>query len=111
MDRKRMADQIKGKRVLVTGATDGIGRQTVLELAKMGAKILVHGRNPKKGRSVLSEIRERTGTEPDLLQADFASLSEVRTLAEEIQENYDRLDVLLNNAGVYMEHRDRKSVV
>ncbi|MFW6333478.1 MAG: SDR family oxidoreductase, partial [Thermodesulfobacteriota bacterium] len=102
----RMAEHIRGKRVLVTGATDGIGRETALELADMGAEVVVHGRNFQKGKSVLAKIKERTGTEPDLLQADFASLQEVRTLAEEIKDKYDRLDVLLNNAGVYMEDRE-----
>ncbi len=106
MDWDRMAEHIRGKRVLVTGATDGIGRETALELADMGAEVVVHGRNFQKGKSVLAKIKERTGTDPDLLQADFASLQEVRTLAEEIKEKYDRLDVLLNNAGVYMEDRE-----
>lgn len=106
MDWDRMAEHIRGKRVLVTGATDGIGRETALELADMGAEVVVHGRNFQKGKSVLAKIKERTGTEPDLLEADFASLQEVRTLAEEIKDKYDRLDVLLNNAGVYMEDRE-----
>ena len=106
MDRDRTADHIKGKRVLVTGATDGIGRETALELSGMGAEVLVHGRNEDKAKSIMAEIKETTGAESDLLIADFASLREVRDLAEEIQKRYDRLDVLINNAGVYMENRE-----
>jgi len=106
MDRDRTADHIKGKRVLVTGATDGIGRETALELSGMGAEVLVHGRNEDKAKSIMAEIKETTGAESDLLIADFASLREVRDLAEEIQKRYDRLDVLTNNAGVYMENRE-----
>jgi NAD(P)-dependent dehydrogenase (short-subunit alcohol dehydrogenase family) len=87
--------------ILITGATDGIGRQAAHELAAAGATVLVHGRNPERGAETLEEIRSATGNERlHYLQADFAALSEVRQLADTVQSRFERLDVLINNAGV-----------
>lgn len=87
--------------ILITGATDGIGRQAAHELAAAGATVLVHGRNPERGMETLEEIRSATGSERlHYLQADFAALSEVRQLADTVQSQFDRLDVLINNAGI-----------
>lgn len=92
-----------GKTVLVTGATDGIGTQTALELAQMGATVIVHGRDPARGASAVEVIRQRTGSDRVTFeQADFSSLRQVRALAERIKATHGRLDVLVNNAGVYM---------
>lgn len=97
---------MKTKVILITGATDGIGRQTALELARTGATILLHGRNPALGKTVLEKIRKESHNENlELFIADFASLKQVRRLAEEVNEKHTRLDVLVNNAGVYMRHR------
>ncbi len=97
---------MKDKTILVTGATDGIGRQTALELAQRGAHVLLHGRNPKRAPAVLAELRHRTGNERlEYLNADFAALAEVRALAEAVLARYDRLDALINNAGVFMPQR------
>ena len=87
--------------VLVTGATDGLGRQVARDLAAMGATVLVHGRDPERCDAALEEIRAQTGSE-DLRRhvAEFSSLAEVRRLADEVEAEHDRLDVLVNNAGI-----------
>ena len=93
-----------GKRVLVTGANDGIGRATAAELARSGAEVLLHGRNPAKVDEATATIRAETGAAVHGLVADFARLAEVRRLADEVSERFGRLDVLVNNAGLI---RDR----
>ena len=91
---------------LVTGATDGIGRQTALNLVRQGARVLVHGRNRHRTERAVAELRFAGGM-PDLepVVGDFTSLAEVRALAEEIRSRTERLDVLVHNAGVYMKER------
>lgn len=97
---------VKGKLILVTGSTDGIGMQTALDLAHMGAHVVIHGRNRERGERVQREIRQVTGNdEVDLLIADLARQREIRELALAIQSRYNRLDVLVNNAGVYLKPR------
>ena len=86
--------------VLVTGSTDGLGREVALRLAAMGSHVIVHGRNVERGAEVVAEIeREGTGS-GRFYRADFASLAETRALAEAILTDYDRLDALVNNAGI-----------
>lgn len=94
------------KTILITGATDGIGKQSALELAKRGHYILVHGRNAPRGKGVVEELK-RTTQNPniELLLADFASLDEVRALAAQVKKKYPRLDILITNAGVFMKNR------
>jgi NAD(P)-dependent dehydrogenase (short-subunit alcohol dehydrogenase family) len=97
---------MKSSVVVITGSTDGIGRQAALELAATGATIVVHGRDRARGQKAVSEIRSATGNEHiDLLIADLSSLRQVRGLADEILVRYHRIDVLINNAGVYMKTR------
>lgn len=97
---------MKGKIVLVTGSTDGIGQQTALELARMGAHVLVHGRSEQRAAAVRDEIR-RLSDNPhvDAIAADLAALRHMRQLANTLRQRYDRLDVLINNAGVFMNER------
>ena len=93
---------MNGKVCLVTGATDGIGKVSARVLAELGAKVIIVGRNPEKSAFVLAELRSISGNENiDLLMADLAVMQEVRDLAEQVISRYDRLDVLLNNAGGY----------
>jgi NAD(P)-dependent dehydrogenase (short-subunit alcohol dehydrogenase family) len=100
---------MKDKTVLITGATDGIGKQTALELAEMGATVLVHGRDPRRAEKAVKQIKKATGHEKmKTLMADLSSLKQVRRMAEQVIENHDRLEVLINNAGVY-ENRHRIS--
>jgi NAD(P)-dependent dehydrogenase (short-subunit alcohol dehydrogenase family) len=87
--------------ILITGATDGLGKRVARDLAARGAAVLLHGRNADKGGAVLSELRRETGSEKlTYYNADFASLEEVRDLADQLLEEHDRLDVLINNAGI-----------
>jgi NAD(P)-dependent dehydrogenase (short-subunit alcohol dehydrogenase family) len=89
-----------GKTCLVTGATSGIGLVTARELARMGGRVLVVGRNPTKTESVVTAIRTQTGStavEPFL--ADLSSQRQVRELAKQVLDRHPRLDVLVNNAG------------
>ncbi|MCS6988008.1 MAG: SDR family oxidoreductase [Chloroherpetonaceae bacterium] len=96
-----------GKYVLVTGATDGIGKQTALELAKLGATVLLHGRNPKRLIETMKEIHAKApGAHLDTFNADFSSLTAVRKMALDLAQKYPRLDALINNAGVYMQRRE-----
>ena len=87
--------------VLVTGATDGLGKAVALELASRGASVLVHGRSESRLESACREIRQATAS--DRLRpyrADFSSLDEVRRLAHDVERDHGRLDLLVNNAGI-----------
>ena len=85
---------------LVTGSTDGLGREVARRLAAEGAHVIVHGRNVERGQAVVAEIAAAGKGSARFYRADFASLAEVRRLAGEIRRDYPRLDVLVNNAGV-----------
>jgi NAD(P)-dependent dehydrogenase (short-subunit alcohol dehydrogenase family) len=91
---------MSGKICIVTGANSGIGKETALGLAEMGARVVMVCRNAEKGKVALEEIRRESGSsQVDLLIADMSSQASVRALAEQIQQKYLRLDVLVNNAG------------
>jgi NAD(P)-dependent dehydrogenase (short-subunit alcohol dehydrogenase family) len=95
-----------GKVCLVTGATDGIGQETARALASMGATVILHGRNPAKMAQTIQAITAQTGSESvHSLLADFADFAQVRDLAAQVKATYERLDVLVNNAGVIMFRR------
>lgn len=96
--------------VLITGATDGLGRALARELAAQGATLILHGRCPAKGRELLAALRADTGNENLTYElADFASLADVRALADRVLSTYDRLDVLVNNAGIGVALARRES--
>jgi NAD(P)-dependent dehydrogenase (short-subunit alcohol dehydrogenase family) len=93
--------------VLVTGATDGLGRRVARELAAKGATVLLHGRSPERLETTLEELRGETGSEKlGSYLADLSSLAEVRGLAERVLSEQDRLDVLVNNAGIISRGRE-----
>jgi len=95
-----------GKVVLVTGGTNGIGKATATGLACMGATVIITGRDPERGAAAVDEIKRASGNESvDLLLADFGSLAQVRQLADTVQSNYNQLNVLVNNAGVWQTTR------
>lgn len=90
---------LKGKIILITGASSGIGRAAARRLSEAGARVLVHGRSVQ--RTV--EVAQAVGAEP--LIADFAHLDEVRSLAEHVLRTNDRLDVMVHNAGALVPKR------
>lgn len=92
---------LKGKTVLITGATDGLGRAVAQHAAEAGATVLMHGRNAEKGARVLEEIKSASGNESIFYyNADFSSLEEVKRLSDEIIANHNALHVLINNAAI-----------
>src|SRR5919106_5004897 len=97
---------IRGKRVVVTGATSGIGLEAARSLAKQGANVVMIGRDPAKTARCLEEVRAAApGAEISSLLCDFSRQADVRRLAEEILQRFDRLDVLVNNAGTVFAKR------
>ncbi len=104
-----MTDQsvdMTGKVVLVTGGTGGIGRETAEKLAALGATVAIIARNEEKAKRVVSEIKQSTGNQNvDYLIADLSSQAQVRLVADEFRHRYDRLDVLVNNAGGFFMKR------
>jgi NAD(P)-dependent dehydrogenase (short-subunit alcohol dehydrogenase family) len=99
-------ETMKERIVLITGSTDGIGKETARQLAQKGAVVLLHGRNATRGRQVRDELIRATGNEQiDYFNADFSALDEVRALAGEIRKRYRKLHVLINNAGIFESKR------
>jgi NAD(P)-dependent dehydrogenase (short-subunit alcohol dehydrogenase family) len=100
---------MKGKTVLVTGANQGIGKATAIALAHKGAAVVIVARNAEKGRTALAEVAAAAevggAPEPELVVADLSSQAEVRRAAAEFKGRHARLDVLVNNAGVYVPDR------
>src|SRR5467141_1846435 len=92
-------EQLSGKTALVTGSTDGVGRLVARKLGQAGARVLVHGRDAERGARVVADI-EASGGAADFLAADLSALAEVRSLADATQATVDRLDILINNAGI-----------
>jgi NAD(P)-dependent dehydrogenase (short-subunit alcohol dehydrogenase family) len=92
--------------ILVTGATDGLGRRVAQELAAKGATVLLHGRSLERLEATLEELKSQTGSEKaNSYLADLSSLEAVRDLAERILSERDRLGVLVNNAGMIARER------
>ena len=97
---------MQGKVCLITGGTSGIGKSTAHELARMGATVVIVGRNAQKTSQVVEEIRAASGNNTvDSLLADLSSQQEVRRLANEFESKYSHLHVLLNNAGAVFMRR------
>ena len=92
---------IEQQTILITGATDGLGRGVARALAAEGARLLIHGRDDRRGHETLDEMRAATGNDKlHWLRADLSSLDEVRALAQQVEREHDRLDALVNNAGI-----------
>jgi NAD(P)-dependent dehydrogenase (short-subunit alcohol dehydrogenase family) len=87
--------------ILITGATSGLGRELARSLAQQGATLLLHGRDSKRGLQTLQEIKEAAGNgQIQFVRANLSSLREVDDLARQVISGVNRLDVLVNNAGV-----------
>lgn len=95
-----MAWDLQGKTILITGASDGIGRQAALDLAGLGARLILHGRDEDRLRAVQHALAGESQAHA-LAVADFASLRAVRDMAAEVLGRHARLDVLIHNAGTY----------
>jgi NAD(P)-dependent dehydrogenase (short-subunit alcohol dehydrogenase family) len=95
-----MIHDLEGKVILLTGATDGIGKAAAMSFAKRGARLTIVGRHKEKTEKVLAELRAESGNPHlDLLLCDLSRLADVRRAADEFKRTHDRLDVLVNNAG------------
>ena len=99
-----MSSEMKGKRVVVTGASRGIGRETALAIGRMGADISLVVRDEARGNTVAEEVRA-LGAEVDVFVADLSSMADIRRMAEGLLEKHDRIDVLVNNAGALLMDR------
>lgn len=96
----------KNKLILITGSTDGIGKQTALELAEKGHSIIIHGRNKERCLSTIKEIQSKVrNSNLDFVVADFSKKENVKIMSDELRSKYSKLDVLINNAGVYLKNR------
>jgi NAD(P)-dependent dehydrogenase (short-subunit alcohol dehydrogenase family) len=91
---------LNGKTILVTGSTDGVGRLVAERLVADGAHVLVHGRDARRGEGLVEKVAEGGAGKASLYLADLASLAEVRKLAAAVLRDHDRIDVLINNAGI-----------
>src|SRR5215203_6421767 len=101
-----MKSSMSEKVCLITGATSGIGKATAMELVKMGASVVMVGRDRGRGEAALAEIKEKSANASvDLMLADLSSQDEIHGLADNFKEAYPRLDVLVNNAGVIRSKR------
>ncbi|MGA9519606.1 MAG: SDR family NAD(P)-dependent oxidoreductase [Trichococcus sp.] len=90
------------KTILITGATDGIGKHLAQKMANEGHEVIIHGRNPEKLRKALSDIQLKSGNQQvHAYLADFSIMSDVYHFAHEIKTDFQKIDVLFNNAGLY----------
>ena len=98
---------MKGKTVLITGGNSGIGKQAAMDLKELGAYVVITARDTAKGRKAVDDIRRftRGGGDVGLMQLDLASFESIRTFVDEYKTRFDRLDVLVNNAGGMLSKR------
>lgn len=101
---------LSGKLMVVTGANSGIGYQTALALARMGATIAMFCRSPDKGEAARERLAEDSSTAPELFICDFSEPASIREAAACFRSAHDRLDVLVNNAGGYQPERRENSL-
>jgi len=94
------------KIILVTGATDGIGKAAVKALVKEGHKVIIHGRNSEKINKVILEIESQnkdTDVDLDYVVGDLLSFQQIKKMADELKQKYEYIDVLINNAGAVFD--------
>lgn len=105
MPYSRITTDLTGKVALVTASTSGIGLETALSLAELGATVILHGRNQQRGQEALQQVRARTNSDRiELELADLESQQQTRELAKRVLERHPVLDILVNNAGaIYHE--------
>jgi NAD(P)-dependent dehydrogenase (short-subunit alcohol dehydrogenase family) len=93
---------------LITGSTGGLGREVARALAADGAHVIIHGRNEERGNALVAEIEAAGSGSARFYRADLASFDEVRAFARRIRRDYQRLDVLVNNAGIWLDSPERQ---
>ncbi|XP_067298271.1 retinol dehydrogenase 11 [Pseudorasbora parva] len=99
----RSKARLDGKTVLITGANTGIGKETAVDMAQRGARVILACRDMGRANKAADEIRKRSGNGNVVVKRlDLASLQSVRALAKDVQQNEERLDILINNAGIMM---------
>jgi NAD(P)-dependent dehydrogenase (short-subunit alcohol dehydrogenase family) len=99
--------EMQGKICIITGSNSGIGKETAVSLAKMGATVVMVVRNKERGEKVQKEIMNQSGSNSvDLMICDLSSMESIRHFAEEFRKKYQRLDVLINNAGAVYNKRE-----
>jgi len=105
------AAPVPGQRVVfITGSTGGLGRETALALAHGGDHVILHGRNTDRARELMARIEADGNGSARFYKADLSSLDETKDLASAILSDYERLDVLVNNAGVFLPNRRDRQV-
>jgi NAD(P)-dependent dehydrogenase (short-subunit alcohol dehydrogenase family) len=92
--------EVNGKTVLITGSTDGVGRYVAAKLASAGARVLIHGRDAARAKTLADEIKRDGRGEAVFYQADLSSLAGARRLADLVVAENDRLDIFVSNAGI-----------
>lgn len=98
---------MKRKNVIITGANSGIGKAIATILAREGANVIMVCRNEPKGRDALNEVKEVVGTSQiELMVADLSSIESMKSLSDKIHDQYETIDVLINNAGVMLTKRE-----
>ncbi len=100
-----MRVDLRGRTALVTGATSGIGAETALGLARLGARVGIVGRDPARTAAMVARLRSETGAEADVFVADLSEQAQVRRLAAKASARYPSLDILVNNAGAIFTER------
>ncbi|NVM18634.1 MAG: SDR family oxidoreductase [Candidatus Lokiarchaeota archaeon] len=94
------------KLILITGSTDGIGYQAAIELVRLGHHVIIHGRNQEKAKQTIQKIEKETKNgNLSYIYADLGSIAQIKTMVSEIYDRFERLDVLINNAGVIRPER------
>jgi NAD(P)-dependent dehydrogenase (short-subunit alcohol dehydrogenase family) len=94
--------ELNGKTCIITGATSGIGKQTAIALAKMGARVIITSRNTEKGLLAKNDIIRISGNnEVEMMECDLASLDSIRNFADNFKKKYEHLHILINNAGTW----------
>ena len=102
---ERVQADLAGKTCVVTGASAGIGLATARELARLGARVVMAVRDPEKGERARRSVMGATGREVEMAVVDLASRESIRAFARDLAGRYPKLDVLVNNAGIWSESR------
>ncbi|MEE8347067.1 MAG: SDR family oxidoreductase [Dehalococcoidia bacterium] len=100
-----MTTTMQGKTVLITGGNSGIGKETAVALARLGGTVVFTSRDPQRGEQAAADIRRRSAADVALMPLDLASFASIRSFAAAFLDRYDRIDVLVNNAGLVLSER------